>query len=138
MFTCVLNKNSNIGTDDVQWYGLIMDTGVTEMVNQDRDNITLLTHTGNTMNSSLTITNVRKSHTGYYWVRTPSLIVCNASLTVLTGEYVDGVHQCICILVQIPNWNIHKYVHLKNCKFQKRNRDQKTYTTHHTLIMKRT
>ena len=64
VFTCVLNKNSNIDSDDVQWYGLIMDTGVTEMVNQDRDNITLLTHTGNTMNSSLTITNIRKSHAG--------------------------------------------------------------------------
>ena len=78
---------------------MIKDTGVTEMVDQDGDNITLLTHTGNTINNSITITNVRKSHTGYYWVRTPSLIVCNASLTVLTGEYVDGVHHTYIYIV---------------------------------------
>ena len=108
MFTCVLNKNSNIDNDDVQWYGLIKDTGVTKMVDQDGDDIVLLTHTGNTINSSITITNVRKSHTGYYWVRTPSFNVCNATLTVLTGEYVYGVHHVIYILVQIANWNRHE------------------------------
>ena len=83
VFTCELN--TNIEDDDVQWYGFIKDTGTTELMISARDNITLLTHTGNTMNSSLTITNVRKSHTGYYWVGMPSFNVCNVSLTLLTS-----------------------------------------------------
>ena len=83
VFTCELN--SNIEDDDVQWYGFIKDTGTTELMISARDNITLLTHTGNTMNSSLTITNARKSHTGYYWVGMPSFNVCNVSLTLLTS-----------------------------------------------------
>ena len=64
------------------------DTGTTELIIPAGDDITLLTHTGNTINSSLTITNVRKSHTGYYWVGIPSFNVCNVSLTVATGMYV--------------------------------------------------
>ena len=80
-FTCVLN--SNIG-NDVQWYRYITDTDSTELV--DEYSI-ISTPTGNTINSSLTITNA-KPHTGYYWVVTPSLNVCNVSLTVLTSMYV--------------------------------------------------
>ena len=83
MFTCELN--SNIQDDDVQWYGFMNDTGTTELMISAGDDITLLTHTGNTMNSSLTITSAVKSHTGYYWVGTPFFNVCNASLIVTTS-----------------------------------------------------
>ena len=79
-FTCVLNINTRY--DDLQWYRFIKDAGATEMVGQD-DPFTVSIHTGNTINSSLTITDVRKSYTGNYWVGTPSFNVCNASLTVL-------------------------------------------------------
>ena len=59
------------------------------MVDPDYDqSIAVSNHTGNTINSSLTITNVRISHTGYYWVGTSSVNVCNVSLTVLTSKYV--------------------------------------------------
>ena len=85
VFTCVLN--SNIGSDDVQWYRFIKDTNTTEMVDPNGENINFLTSTiGNTTNSSLTITNAIKSYTGYFWVGTPSLNVCNVSLTVLTSK----------------------------------------------------
>ena len=106
VFTCVLN--SNIRSDDVQWYRFIKDTSTTVMVvpnggnnfityttvftkNNDNGNAT---NNGSTVNngstalisnenetrSSLTITNATKSYTGYFWVGT--LNVCNASLTV--------------------------------------------------------
>ena len=105
VFTCVLN--SNISSDDVQWYRFIKDTSTIEMVDPNGENINFLTHTtvssstinngsavnngntvnnnGSTTNSSLIITNAIKSYTGYFWVGTPSLNVCNASLTVLTS-----------------------------------------------------
>ena len=84
MFTCVLN--SNIRSDEVQWYRFIRDTSTTKMVDLNETNINITTDTDeNTTSSSLTITNVIKSYTGYFWVGTPSLNVCNASLTVLTS-----------------------------------------------------
>ena len=84
VFICVLN--SNISSDDVQWYRFINDTSTTEMVDPNGENINFLTRTiGSTINSSLTITNAIRSYTGYFWVGTPSLNVCNASLTVLTS-----------------------------------------------------
>ena len=84
MFTCVLN--SNIRSDDVQWYRFIKDTSTTEMVDPNGENINFLNHTnGNTINTSLTITNARKSYTGYLWVGTSSFNACNASLTVATS-----------------------------------------------------
>ena len=110
VFTCVLN--SNIRSDDVQWYRFIKDTSTTVMVDQNGGNINFLTHTtinngnatnnGRTVNngssvltsnenattSSLTITNAIKSYTGYFWVGTPSLNVCNASLTVVKSMYI--------------------------------------------------
>ena len=87
VFTCVLN--SNIRSDDVQWYRFIKDTSTTEMVDPNGGNINFLTRIiGSTINSSLTITNAIKSYTGYFWVGTPSLNVCNASLTVTTSMYV--------------------------------------------------
>ena len=86
VFTCVLN--SSIRSDDVQWYRL-KNTSTTVMVDPDGDNINFITDTnGNTTSSSLTITNVIKSYTGYFWVETSFLNVCNASLTVLTRTYV--------------------------------------------------
>ena len=91
MFTCELN--SNIEDDDVQWYGFMKDTGTTELMIPAGGNITLLTHTGNTISSQLTITNVRKSHTGYYWVRTPFFNVCNVSLTVTTSMLIHSITQ---------------------------------------------
>ena len=87
VFTCVLN--SSIRSGDVQWYRFIKDSSTTERVDPNGENINLLTHTnGNTINSSLTITNAMKSYTGYFWVGTSSLNVCNASLTVLTSMFV--------------------------------------------------
>ena len=87
MFTCVLN--SNVRSDDVQWYRFIKDNSTTVMVDPVGENIYFITDTiGNTTNSSLTITNIIKSYAGYFWVGIPSLNVCNASLTVLAGMYV--------------------------------------------------
>ena len=90
VFTCVLN--SNIRSDDVQWYRFIKDTSTTEMVDPNGGNISFRTRTNGSTNSSLTITNAIKSYTGYFWVGTSSLNVCNASLTVVASTYV-----CICI-----------------------------------------
>ena len=107
MFTCVLNTtNNNINSDDVQWYRLVKDTGITEMVDQQDSNIHFTTPTiNNTLTSQLTITSASKSHTGYYWVRTPSLIVCNASLTVLASMYLSMtiimhiIYVCHCVYI---------------------------------------
>ena len=83
VFTCVLN--SNIRSDDVQWYRFIKDTSTTETIDPNGGNINFLTRTiGSTTSSSLTITNAIKFDTGYFWLGTPSLNVCNASLTVMT------------------------------------------------------
>ena len=85
VFTCVLN--SNIRSDDVQWYRFINNTNTIVMVDPNGANINLVYRSnGSTTSSSLTITNAIKSYTGYFWVGTPCLInVCNASLTVLTS-----------------------------------------------------
>ena len=84
VFTCILN--SSIRSGDVQWYRFIKDNSTTVMIDPDHDNINFITDTnGNATSSSLTIANVIKSYTGYFWVGTPSLNVCNASLTVLTS-----------------------------------------------------
>ena len=92
VFTCVLN--SNIRSDDVQWYRFIKDTSTTVMVDPNGGNINFLTHTNGS--SSLTITNAIKSYTGYFWVGTPSLNVCNASLTVFISTYVRMYIMCLC------------------------------------------
>ena len=107
VFTCVLN--SNISSDDVQWYRFIKDTSTTEMVDPNGGNINFLTSTnGSTINSSLTITNAIKSYTGYFWVGTPSLNVCNASLTV-TSMYVA----ILCRYTYIVHYNIYTHTILK-------------------------
>ena len=83
VFTCVLN--STVG-DNVQWYRLIEDTGTTEMVVSNGGDFAFISSVNNSVfTTSLNITNVRKSHTGYYWVRTSSSDVCNVSLTVVTS-----------------------------------------------------
>ena len=91
VFTCVLN--GNMSSDDVQWYRFIKDTNTTEIVDPDGENIMYTAEieesdNENTTSSSLTITNVIKFDTGYFWVGTPSLNVCNASLTVTKSMYV--------------------------------------------------
>ena len=85
-FTCVLN--GSIRSDDVQWYRFIKDTSATVLVDPNGDNINFVTETiGDTTSSTLTITNVIKSYTGYFFIRTPSLNnVCVASLTVLASK----------------------------------------------------
>ena len=84
VFTCVLN--SNIRSDDVQWYRFIKDTSITVMVDPNGENINFLNQTsGNTTSTSLTITNAIISFTGYFWVETSSLNFCNTSLTVLAS-----------------------------------------------------
>ena len=89
VFACVLDTtNNNINSSDVQWYRLVKDTGITEMVDQQDSNIHFTNSTiNNTLTSQLTIISAVKSYTGYYWIRTPSLIVCNVSLTVLASMY---------------------------------------------------
>ena len=87
VFTCVLN--SNIRSDNVQWYRFIKDTNTTVMVDPNGENINFLNHTnGSTTSSSLTVTNSSRSYTGDYWVRTSSRTVCRASLIVLSSMYV--------------------------------------------------
>ena len=91
VFTCVLN--SNIRSDDVQWYRFIKDTSTTVMVDPNGGNFNIMNHYNeSTTNSSLTITNAIKSYTGYFWVGTPSLNVCNASLTVVASMYVNRIY----------------------------------------------
>ena len=88
VFTCVLN--SNIRSDDVQWYRFIKDTSTTVMVDPNGGNITFLTDleaSMKTTSSLLTITNAIKSYTGYFWIGIPSFNVYNASLTVGTSMH---------------------------------------------------
>ena len=92
-FTCVLN--GSISSDDVQWYRLLKDTGTTVMIDPDDDHFTISPHTGNTTNSSLTITNTINSYIGYYWVRLSSGdSVCNVSLTAVTTSMCMYRIQC--------------------------------------------
>ena len=98
-FTCVLD--GSISSNDVQWYRLLKDTGTTGMVDLDDDHIIIFTRTGNTLTSSLTVTNARL-YTGYYWIRLPTDDVCNVSLTVLDAEstYVNRIY-CNCMYIRI-------------------------------------
>ena len=84
VFTCVLN--TSITNNDVQWYRFIKSNSTTVMVDQHGESINFITNTtGNTINSTLTITNTTTSYNGYFWVGTPSSGVCNVSLTVGTS-----------------------------------------------------
>ena len=87
-FSCELNTaNTNISSDDIQWYRFIKNTGTTEMIspNGTRINFTTTKHSRNISTTNLTITNAIKSYTGYYWVKSPSDDTCNVSLTVGTS-----------------------------------------------------
>ena len=80
-FTCVLN--GSISSDDVQWYRLLKDSSTTERVNTwGGDMIVVPITINNSLTTTLFILNPRKSHTGYYWVRLPSDVVCNVPLTI--------------------------------------------------------
>ena len=125
VFTCVLNTTIKyINSSDVQWYRFIKDTSNTEMVDQDGTDIHYVTHhSGNTLTSQLTITNTVKSHAGYYWIRTPSSNICNASLTVTTSMYI-----CICtwiyVIYHTGKWDIFTGANfakhwLRNCLIRK-------------------
>ena len=78
-FSCTLNSNAGV----VQWYSYTKNT--TETVDPSGENTLILTQTGITINTSLTITNARKSNTGYYWVGTSFGYVCFVSLNVTTS-----------------------------------------------------
>ena len=85
-FTCVLDRS--ISKDDVQWYRLLKNTGTTERVNsRRRDMIIVPIPNENNFTTMLYINKTAKSQTGYYWVRLPSDVVCNVSLTVLTSMF---------------------------------------------------
>ena len=88
VFTCVLNTTDiNVTNYDVQWYRFIKSNSTTVMVDQHGESINFITNTtGNITNTSLIINNARISHNGYYWIGTPSLNVCNTSLTVGTSK----------------------------------------------------
>ena len=110
VFTCVLN--SNIRSDDIQWYRFIKDTSTTEMVDPNGENINFLTRTiGSTTNSSLTITNAIESYTGYFWVGIRSHNVCNASLTVGTSTYICMYYMSITYRNTYICTYVRKYIH---------------------------
>ena len=87
VYSCELNTaNTNISSDDLQWYRLIKNTGTTEMINPNGININFTTnHSENTLTTTLTITNAERSYTGYYWVKSPLEDICNVSVTVGTS-----------------------------------------------------
>ena len=82
-YTCVLN--SNINSNDVQWYRFIRDTSTTVRVVSNGANINFVNTDGNT---TLTINDAQQSYNGYYWVNVTSQIFCNASFTVTTSTYI--------------------------------------------------
>ena len=88
-FTCVLN--GSITSGNVQWYRLLKDTGTTERLGRLDDFDVIPIRGQNNFTTILYIFNVRRSYTGYYWVSSPLGDVCNTSLTVSTGTYVNIV-----------------------------------------------
>ena len=83
VFICVLHRS--ISETDVVWYYRSMKSiSATEIVREDRRNVSFTT-INNAVNSSLFIDNATKSYTGFYWIKMSSFNVCNASLVVLTS-----------------------------------------------------
>ena len=84
VFSCELNTaNTNISSNNVQWYRFIKNTSATEMINPIGTDINFTTkHSESALNSTLTITNAERSYTGYYWVKSPLNDTCNVSVTV--------------------------------------------------------
>ena len=101
VFTCLFDTSycNMVNINDIQWYRFTESTytSYADMmkVNKHGERINFITYgTGNKMKTTLTITDVRKSDTGYFWVGIPSLNIRNyTSLTVLseTGTYVNIV-----------------------------------------------
>ena len=83
-YTCELN--SNINSNDVQWYRFVRDTSRTVMVTSNGVDVNFANTDGNTI---LTITNAQKSYNGYYWVQVGSEIYCNASFTITTSTGIN-------------------------------------------------
>ena len=83
VYTCELN--SNINSNNVQWYRFRKDTSTTVMVDPNGTNINFVSTNGDTI---LTVTNAQKSHDGYFWVAVGSEISCNASFTTTTSMYI--------------------------------------------------
>ena len=83
VLTCVLHKSIS-ETDVVWYYGSMKSTSATEIVREDRSNVSF-TMNNNAVNSTLFINNATKSYTGFYWIKISSFNVCNASLVVLTS-----------------------------------------------------
>lgn len=103
-FTCILDTSDenyrNIQISDVEWYRFIASTSITEMI-ENEGNIDISTSFNTYVITSLIINNAAVNYTGYYWVRIPSLTVCNTSLTVLTSKYVNRVnHTSYCFLCE--------------------------------------
>ena len=90
VYSCELNTaNTNISSDDVQWYRFIRSTGITEMINPNGTNINFITkHSENALTTALTITNAERSYSGYYWVKSPLNDICNVSVTVGTSMWI--------------------------------------------------
>ena len=110
VFTCVLN--SNIKSDDVQWYRFIKDTSTTVMVDPNEENFNIMNHSNeSTINSSLNITNAIKSYAGYFWVGTPSLNVCNVSL-IVTSMYVNRGAKRSRVVVTLKCIYVAMYIHV--------------------------
>ena len=87
-YICELNIiNTNISNNDVQWCRSVKDTDTIEKIMMNSSIITFNTNlppSGNTLTTTLNITNANRSFTGYYWVESPSDDDCNVSLTVGT------------------------------------------------------
>ena len=90
MYSCELNTaNTYVSSDDVHWYRFIENTGTTEMINPNGINIAFTTnHSRNVLTTTITITNVVTSYTGYYWVKSPLNDTCNVSITVRTSMLI--------------------------------------------------
>ena len=91
VYSCELNTtNTNISSDDVQWYRFIKDIGTTEMINADGTGINFATnHSRNILTTTLYITDTRKFYTGYYRINLLSDDVCNVSLTVEICMWIE-------------------------------------------------
>ena len=86
VFTCVLNvTNSNTRYTDLEWYKLTNASKI-ELLDPYEERINFLIRTsGNTISSSLNITNAINSYTGYFWIGTSSFSVCNVSIAIGTS-----------------------------------------------------
>ena len=88
VFTCVLVCNAT--NYDVQWYRFIKSNSTTVMVDRHGESINFINiTTGNTIKTSLNITNAKTSYNGYFKLEPSPFNVCNASLSVGTSTYLN-------------------------------------------------